>query len=61
MGRKYIIAGKEEGFEYSNAKIVGPTNEVEKAVESLRSEGYRIFIVAIHVARIDDFIEGVND
>ncbi|MGF9711655.1 hypothetical protein [Paenibacillus naphthalenovorans] len=56
----YVIAGETEGFSYDDARIVRCDNELdaEAAVNALRHEGYRIFIVLEQVARIDDFIAG---
>ncbi|WP_181349422.1 hypothetical protein [Thalassobacillus sp. CUG 92003] len=51
----FLIAGKEEGFEFSDGKtfLVGNPDE---AIETLRGEGYRIFYVAEEVRRVDDII-----
>lgn len=53
----FIIAGKEEGFDYSNAKVLGVDSEfgAEAVVNSLRAEGYKIFIITEKIRRIDDF------
>jgi hypothetical protein len=53
----FIIAGKDEGFEYTDGKIIGPIADITNQIERLRDEGYRIFIVLKQVERIDE-IEG---
>jgi hypothetical protein len=58
MNLRYIIAGKTEGFEYSDAKIFGGVHDVDSIISDLRAEGYKIFIVLTEEQRIDDFIGG---
>jgi hypothetical protein len=58
---KYIIAGKNEGFAYKDGCIVGPVESTEGVIDSLRSRGYKIFIITKEEKRIDDFVEGVHE
>jgi hypothetical protein len=44
MNLRYIIAGKIEGFAYSDAKILGGVHDVDSVISDLRAEGYKIFI-----------------
>ncbi|QLI77122.1 hypothetical protein [Bacillus pumilus] len=52
----FVIAGKIEGFDYKDAKVLRCDDEfdVESMINSLRSEGYTIFYVTKIVDRIDD-------
>jgi hypothetical protein len=52
--KKFIIAGKTEGFDYKDAKVLGPTEIADVLITGLRAEGYRIFILLEEVSRIDD-------
>jgi cell division septation protein DedD len=58
MKQQYIIAGKTEGFDYSDAKIVhfSDNDDVDTVVDALRSQGYKIYVITREVKRIDDFI-----
>ncbi|WP_431805520.1 hypothetical protein [Bacillus pumilus] len=52
----FLIAGKTEGFDYKDAKVLRCDDEfdVESMINSLRSEGYTIFYVTKIAERIDD-------
>ncbi|MEH7652310.1 hypothetical protein [Bacillus safensis] len=52
----FLIAGKTEGFDYNDAKVLrcGGEFDVEALINSLRGEGYTIFYVTEIVDRIDD-------
>ncbi|MEK5308352.1 hypothetical protein [Bacillus sp. FSL M8-0326] len=52
----FLIAGKTEGFEYKDAKVLrcGDEFDVESMINSLRNEGYTIFYVTKTHVRIDD-------
>jgi hypothetical protein len=59
----FVIAGKTEGFEMKDAKIVRFTGTVDTAdlyVKELREAGYVIMIVTEQVARIDDIAAKLN-
>ncbi|MEX5835852.1 hypothetical protein D070_13410 [Bacillus velezensis] len=64
MDEFFIIAGKTEGFSYSDAAIQRVVLEVnvEVTINQLRSEGYTIFYVSRVIERIDDnvAIEGAE-
>jgi hypothetical protein len=53
---RFIIAGKEEGFEFSDAYVCS-TYDVDYTVNKLRENGYKIFLVLTQIGRIDE-IEG---
>ncbi|WP_350303594.1 hypothetical protein [Bacillus pumilus] len=52
----FLIAGKTEGFDYKDAKVIRCNNEisVDSFINSLRGEGYTIFYVTKITERIDD-------
>ncbi|MHC2451248.1 hypothetical protein ACUXP3_001849 [Bacillus altitudinis] len=52
----FLIAGKAEGFNYNDAKVLrcGDEFDVEALINSLRGEGYTIFYVTKIAERIDD-------
>lgn len=52
----FLIAGKTEGFDYSESKGLRCDDEfdVESMINSLRDEGYTIFYVMMIIERIDD-------
>ncbi|ATP95429.1 hypothetical protein CSE15_16410 [Bacillus altitudinis] len=52
----FVIAGKTEGFLYSDAKVLGCAKvaDTEVLIASLRGEGYTIFYVTKMHVRIDD-------
>ncbi|MCA0117404.1 hypothetical protein [Bacillus sp. RSS_NA_20] len=57
MGHGYfLIAGKTEGFDYKEAKVLrcGGEFDVEAMINSLRGGGYTIFYVTKIAERIDD-------
>ncbi|MEC1690319.1 hypothetical protein P9E05_02105 [Bacillus mojavensis] len=56
MNGFFVIAGRTEGFSYNDAAIhqVGSEVNVEKTINQLRSEGYKIFYVSRILERIDD-------
>lgn len=57
MGHGYfLIAGKTEGFDYSESKGLRCRSDfdVESMINSLRDEGYTIFYVMMIIERIDD-------
>ncbi|WP_077297478.1 hypothetical protein [Virgibacillus pantothenticus] len=65
----FIIAGKEEGFRYEDARIVvlhdismhGDGKEiVENHINKLRVGGYKIFYITETVDRIDDIADAAN-
>jgi len=59
----FIIAGKTEGFDYSDAKIVGIDGDIDTVdlyVNELREEGYVIMLIAEQIARIDDIAAVAN-
>ncbi|MCD2370932.1 hypothetical protein LQ247_20170 [Bacillus sp. BS3(2021)] len=60
MNEFFVIAGKTEGFSYSDAAIhrVGSEVNVEIAINQLRGEGYKVFYVSRIVERIDDNVTG---
>ncbi|MDQ9094276.1 hypothetical protein [Bacillus licheniformis] len=60
MNEFFVIAGKAEGFSYSDAAIhrVGSEVNVEIAINQLRGEGYKVFYVSRIVERIDDNVIG---
>jgi hypothetical protein len=52
---RFILAGKEEGFEFKDAKIETFTPDTKESIlRSLRQEGYRIFVGFEQSFRIDD-------
>ncbi len=55
----FLMAGKDEGFAYKDALIIRTGSEIdtEALVNSLRLEGYRIFIISKCIARIDDIAD----
>lgn len=53
----FLIAGKTEGFDYKDAKVLRYDDDefdVESLINSLRREGYTIFYVTKTHVRIDD-------
>lgn len=44
MKQKFIIAGKEEGFSFRDAKIVGYYGDPTVDVLNLRAQGYTQFL-----------------